>query len=391
MPDERARARKWRFALQTAARLRQLEPSNHSSPIDETLLDKVLSQVEVDHSQLTIENLLSSKLGKVIYRLSRTTLLTDDPYGVKLRARKLAWALNSKVKEHLQLKALAFADEPTHRSPVDTASATAGDDAVYVVEDKASDRSATPSGTQVILHHTFDGGQQYFTLNTEDLERLDPPRCLDDGRRAFLNDKHINFGLRHHMQSIEANVFVFDSLFSSLLLQPSEGLEASYSILAPWTSRIDVFDFEFIVLPVCSHEHWFFVVVTQPSHLIKVTAEEEAKTSLAISFDSIGLTRKDTIDRLVSFLKEEAKARKKVEEDQFMEPRYISADVPSQPNNWDCGLYLLHYFWVFFEKLDYFIPLFNRGKQGKKEFWEPEAVPGQREKWKKLILDLSKK
>ncbi|XP_067300044.1 sentrin-specific protease 7 [Pseudorasbora parva] len=109
-----------------------------------------------------------------------------------------------------------------------------------------------------------------ITVTTEDLE------CLDSGE--FLNDVIIDFYLKYLMvqKSPRASVLrshVFSSFFYKQLTRRDNANEDSTSTPAQvrrhqrvrtWTRHVDIFDKDFLFVPVNQEAHWYLVVICFP-------------------------------------------------------------------------------------------------------------------------------
>ncbi|XP_051566432.1 sentrin-specific protease 6-like isoform X2 [Myxocyprinus asiaticus] len=109
-----------------------------------------------------------------------------------------------------------------------------------------------------------------ITITTEDLE------CLDSGE--FLNDVIIDFYLKYLLvqkapQASVARSHVFSSFFYKQLTRRDNANEDSTSTPAQvrrhqrvrtWTRHVDIFDKDFLFVPVNQEAHWYLVVICFP-------------------------------------------------------------------------------------------------------------------------------
>lgn len=107
-------------------------------------------------------------------------------------------------------------------------------------------------GTSLIYPAT---GKNRTTVDAEDIVRL------DEGE--FLNDNLISFYLRYLQVEVERErpevlkkVHIFSSFFYEKLKST-----AKYEGVKSWTAKIDLFSYDYIVVPVNEHAHWYLAII----------------------------------------------------------------------------------------------------------------------------------
>ncbi|XP_065164510.1 uncharacterized protein [Atheta coriaria] len=126
---------------------------------------------------------------------------------------------------------------------------------------------------QLLIYPPGKGG---ISINTEDY------MCLE--RDQFLNDAIIDFYLKHMIHQMpeeqRAKVQVFSTFFyTRLTTKPARNLRRAHSTeldanLTPaqkrharvqkWTKNIDLFEKDFIVVPINENAHWFLAIICFP-------------------------------------------------------------------------------------------------------------------------------
>jgi sentrin-specific protease 7 len=108
------------------------------------------------------------------------------------------------------------------------------------------------------------GGKKAATVDKQDIERL------DEGQ--FLNDNLIFFYLRwleEHLPEEKKNRIYFqNTFFFERLATSGKGLGINYDAVRRWTSKIRLIDFDYIIVPVNEHTHWYVAIICNPSSLI---------------------------------------------------------------------------------------------------------------------------
>ncbi|KAI9659771.1 MAG: hypothetical protein M1829_006533 [Trizodia sp. TS-e1964] len=102
-------------------------------------------------------------------------------------------------------------------------------------------------------------GPRKATVDFGDLDRL------DEGQ--FLNDNIIAFHLRYleeqfHKSNPETakKVYMFNTFFYERLTSSSRrGID--YEAVKKWTSKIDIFDYDFLVVPINESAHWYVAII----------------------------------------------------------------------------------------------------------------------------------
>ncbi|XP_056611005.1 sentrin-specific protease 7 isoform X2 [Triplophysa dalaica] len=283
-----------------------------------------------------------------------------------------------------------------------------------------------------------------LSVTTEDLE------CLDSGE--FLNDVIIDFYLKYLLvqkappSSVERS-HVFSSFFYKQLTRKDNANEDSTSTPAQvrrhqrvrtWTRHVDIFDKDFLFVPVNQESHWYLVVICFPGleepHCvnregfgdeglnateiqsdnrsnsnedkdaddiqIKASNSHEpvsctestckrqtiCKRPCILVMDSLKLSLHERIFKLLrEYLQVEWEVKRGGYRDFSVENMEGShCKVPLQDNSSDCGLYLLQYAESFLQD-----PVVHFDLPLRLERWFPrQKVRGKREDIRDLILHL---
>lgn len=148
----------------------------------------------------------------------------------------------------------------------------------------------------------------------------------------WLNDEIINAYMNLIVQRGRKkgyrNVHAFNTFFYPKLR------DSGYNSIKRWTRKIDIFSFDYVLVPVHLGNHWCLAVIdfTRP----------------AISyFDSLGGYPNGCCDILLGYLKQESKDKRKVEfeneENWRLIDKYHEEGIPQQKNCSDCGVFACTY------------------------------------------------
>ena len=100
-------------------------------------------------------------------------------------------------------------------------------------------------------------GRRKATVDFVDLERLD--------ENQFLNDNLIDFYLKylqHEMDPEEAKrVYVCNTHFFTKLNETQQGQKINYEGVKRWTRDVDIFDREYVVVPINESAHWYVAII----------------------------------------------------------------------------------------------------------------------------------
>ncbi|KAH0559601.1 hypothetical protein GP486_003885 [Trichoglossum hirsutum] len=118
-------------------------------------------------------------------------------------------------------------------------------------------------------------GPRKTTVDFGDLERL------DEGE--FLNDNIIAFYLRYLERDLEIThpaiakrVYFFNTFFYERLTSRSSGKRGiNYEGVQKWTSKIDIFNFDYVVVPVNESAHWYVAIICNLPNISRALSQEE--------------------------------------------------------------------------------------------------------------------
>lgn len=126
-------------------------------------------------------------------------------------------------------------------------------------------------------------GPKKVPLDFDDLEKL--------GDNEFLNDSLITFYIRYlekkHLESAQVNapkVYFFNTHFYNKLSNPQNKRGILYESVKRWV-KVDIFDYDFLIMPVNENLHWYLVIISNPRELVlprsrEVTINPEPELSL---------------------------------------------------------------------------------------------------------------
>ncbi|KAE9415273.1 hypothetical protein Angca_008433 [Angiostrongylus cantonensis] len=201
----------------------------------------------------------------------------------------------------------------------------------------------------------------------------------------MLNDNIIEFYLKYICarlvrQEYRDKVFVFNSFFYKKLTdkQPSisilnknqrssigrfEWIKRNFANMKTWTKKVDIFNMDYLVLPINDEMHWYLVIIVKPSLAVVTKRSEDVEQArkrgsfrinpdtFAVVLDSLpdphDVKRKCVLDILRDYLECELADKHGSSREVYLDRTRIGAlypqGVPHQENYVDCGLYLLQF------------------------------------------------
>ncbi|CCF45325.1 sentrin-specific protease [Colletotrichum higginsianum] len=113
-------------------------------------------------------------------------------------------------------------------------------------------------------------GKNRASVYRDDISRL------EEGE--FLNDNLIGFYLRYLQANLERDnmaladrIYIMNTYFYPKLTDVKAGRGINYEGVKSWTTKIDLFSFDYIVVPVNESAHWYLAIVCNPGKLLRTT------------------------------------------------------------------------------------------------------------------------
>jgi sentrin-specific protease 7 len=271
---------------------------------------------------------------------------------------------------------------------------------------------------QILVYPQGQGG---ISINTEDY------MCLANDQ--YLNDVIIDFYLNYLRlevlnESQRERTHFFSSFFyeslTTILQKAAPGdvkqvaAQKRYERVKKWTKNVNLFEKDFIIIPVNENLHWFLAIICYPGLMgpvpyknqqsnhetINLIDDEEEETGFPgikqpciLIFNSLsGAARSRVVTTLREYLTNEYRAKMPMNPLHTFNKNNImpccSVKVPQQDNLTDCGLFLLHYVEEFFLHpiKDFTLPM-----RSLQNWFETIEVLRKRERIAKLIRDLMRK
>ena len=124
-------------------------------------------------------------------------------------------------------------------------------------------------------------------------------RLSDD---EFLNDNLVGFLLRHAEHDLErlhpeftGKVHFFNTYFYASLTNTVKGTKGfNYEAVSRWTRNVDIFAYDYVVVPINENLHWYFAVICNLPHLPKRPYQPDTDEEIEIPQKRTPSTRRST-------------------------------------------------------------------------------------------------
>ncbi|PUZ54881.1 hypothetical protein GQ55_5G167100 [Panicum hallii var. hallii] len=252
-----------------------------------------------------------------------------------------------------------------------------------VLLDDDDDTEHARSTADVEISNKRDESKIYYP------SRIDPEaveltysdmKCLEP--EEYLKSPVINFCLQYLKKSRHrGDLYMFNTYFYSKLEEALSTLgdrDSQFSKLRRWWRNVDIFKKAYIILPINEMMHWSLIIVCMPT-------KEGDSGPIMLHLDSLGLHNSQKLfDTVARYL--EAEWRHLQKDSSYDIPfsgmiwkrlsRNIKGEkveVPRQRNEYDCGLFMLHYIDKFIQEAPERFTKESLGMFGRKWFCHEEA------------------
>ncbi|XP_015694789.1 ubiquitin-like-specific protease 1D [Oryza brachyantha] len=247
------------------------------------------------------------------------------------------------------------------------------------------------------ITHKLDESKIYYPSRT-DMETVELTysdiKCLEP--EEYLKSPVINFYMQYLRKSRTCgDLYMFSTYFYSKLEEALSRMgdhdDSQFRKLRRWWKNVDIFRQAYIILPIHGKMHWSLIIICMP-------AKETGAGPMILHLDSLGLhSSRKVFDVIDSYLKAEWQHLQN--DSSYIIPfsgriwshlsKNISKEkieVPSQPNQYDCGIFMLHYIERFIQEAPERLTRENLRMFGRKWF-DPEETAVLRDRIQSLLFD----
>lgn len=178
---------------------------------------------------------------------------------------------------------------------------------------------------------------------------------------SMLNDVIISLFLKYELDiaqipsDVKEKIYVFNSFFFSKL-QSLKGTKTDepFKCASRWIKDVNIFDKDFLVMPVCEKDHWVLVIICYPGRELTKKPRDLDKEKLCepavIVLNSFANHAPGIKKLLSAFLTYQWKVEKGFKKAILIKKSRIKLlfpKLPQQRNNTNCGVYIISFFRCF--------------------------------------------
>ena len=236
-------------------------------------------------------------------------------------------------------------------------------------------------------------GHNPITITSEDYGHLSPTEKINDVLIDFYL-KYLQIGNWSDNKMLE-RTYIFSTYFYTALTKESSSSvnipksEIMHNNVKKWTKKVNIFEEDFIVIPINERDHWFVVIICfAKSPFVDYHVEGIMPRPIMIVMDSLEDRLKNTVcNNLRTYLTLEWNAKMKTNKEFTVSslPTFYPR-IPQQPRaSIDCGLYMLQFVESFFSN-----PYPVSNPENNMEFWfSHDSIVSKRFQIANLIRFLS--
>ncbi|XP_027158744.1 probable ubiquitin-like-specific protease 2A isoform X2 [Coffea eugenioides] len=240
------------------------------------------------------------------------------------------------------------------------------------------------------------GDPDAVLISKKDIDLLQPA--------TFINDTIIDFYVKYLEQKIEPEEKHRFHFFNSFFFRKLADLDkdrstacegrAAFQRVRKWTRKVNLFEKDYLFIPVNFSLHWSLIVVCHPGEAAYYKGEvvdKSSKVPCILHMDSIRGIHRGLKNLFQTYLLEEWRERH-VELSEEVPTNFLNLPFISlkQENSFDCGLFLLYYVERFLQQAPVnFNPYTEASNFLNKEWFHPAEASSRRDYIKKLIYKVS--
>lgn len=203
---------------------------------------------------------------------------------------------------------------------------------------------------------TKESNRNRIIYTKHDHKQLQPP--------GFLNDTIISFFMQYHLdlrveRSLKDRIHIFNSFFFAkirAITQNKNSSFPSYGHASRWLKNVKLFEKDFLIMPVCEHDHWLLVIVCyparSPNNSHDIDDQDLFQPAVFVLNSCIGIAPsiKKALSQFLRYQWQKERGTDRLFSIQSAKRngiRLVFPELPQQKNNYDCGVYILGYFYSF--------------------------------------------
>lgn len=111
-------------------------------------------------------------------------------------------------------------------------------------------------------------GKQRTTVDARDIERLDEGEFLNDNLIAFFL-RFLEVQLEKSRPELSKRIYFKNTFFYETLTKGKvRSNNINYDAVKRWTNKVDIFSYDYIIVPVCEKFHWYVAIICNAPKLL---------------------------------------------------------------------------------------------------------------------------
>ncbi|OHW94604.1 ulp1 protease family protein [Colletotrichum incanum] len=113
-------------------------------------------------------------------------------------------------------------------------------------------------------------GKNRASVYRDDISRLEEGEYLNDNLIGFYL-RYLQVNLERANKALADRIYIMNTYFYPKLTDVKAGRGINYDGVKSWTAKIDLFSFDYIVVPVNESAHWYLAIICNPARLLQRT------------------------------------------------------------------------------------------------------------------------
>ena len=112
-------------------------------------------------------------------------------------------------------------------------------------------------------------GKNKATVDKQDIRRLDEGEFLNDNLIMFYL-LQLERDLIQRRPELSERIYFHNTFFYTRLSKPEKGKKGiNYEAVERWTAKVDLFSYDYIIVPVNEHTHWYVAIICNAPKLLE--------------------------------------------------------------------------------------------------------------------------
>lgn len=126
-------------------------------------------------------------------------------------------------------------------------------------------------------------GKKRAEVEAQDLERLRDDEFLNDNLIG-LYTRFLEYHFEQKRPDLAKRIYFFNSYFYARLTDRPRGQkDVNYDAVSKWTRTVDLFSYDYVVVPINENAHWFLAIICNLGNLFNRAGDEQSADDAADS------------------------------------------------------------------------------------------------------------